>query len=128
MQDLGTRWVLLFEKCIKERDFKTARTLFHDEVIYMGMSDPSVIHKADELAQRDWQDDWFGRVQFNFDIKNSQIAPFGNTCLICVSFENHSRIHGAPKQFGNCTFFLVLFREHLLCIHAHLTETSRIFA
>ncbi len=120
-----SQWLRLLQKCIRNRDYATARTLFHDSVKSFGANGVYSIG-LDDTHKNEWLDVWTEQINFTFDQRTAGIIDFGAAAVVTIQWHARGKIHGSPERTGNATFILHILElkknSGLFCIHSHTSK------
>lgn len=115
------RWMNLFQTCIRNRDYETGLTLFHQESFTFEANGESR-HGLKSLENH-WRIEWPSMVQFEFDLEHASIIPASPVFLIACTWSHKGFLVGIEDSRGRGTFCLAVFERGLLCVHAHNSKT-----
>ncbi len=110
------RWLELFETCVRNKDYETAKTLFHDKVITAGKSG---VHLGYDGSEKEFRSSWDEFHQFAIDQDAAHIIPCERTFVVVCPFVSKSRLLMGKDRKGVISVTLRFFETKLLCLHLH---------
>ncbi len=120
-----SQWLRLFQTCIRQKDYATARTLFHSDARTFGANGTANLG-LDNIHRLEWLDVWTNQVNFTFAHKTISVLEFGAAAVVTILWHSRGKIHGSPEREGRATFVLHLFNDgkekQLLCLHSHNSQ------
>lgn len=110
------QWIEKFEACVKNKDYATAKTLFHERAI--GASRDGVSLGIDNIAES-FRTSWDEFNKFEINKNEGQIIGCGRTYVLLCPYVSKSRLVMGKDRKGCISVTLRLFGLKLLCLHIH---------
>ena len=111
------RWLELFEACVRNKDYDTAKTIFHEKVIGSGKEGTSI--GVDNLFENDFKKSWDEYHNFALDQDSAHIIPCDRTFIVLCPYVSKSRLLMGKDRKGAISATLRFFETKLLCLHIH---------
>ncbi len=109
------RWLELFETCVRNKDYETAKTLFHPNTITVGKE----VFLGYDKSEGEFRSMWDEYHQFALDQDSAHIIPCDRTFVVVCPFVSKSRLLMGKDRKGVISVTLRFFETKLLCLHLH---------
>lgn len=117
-QEIASRWLSRFEKCIRKRDYVNSEEMIHKQCVGFGLDKYRLVNR--EQWKEEWRLTWPHQLAFTFDHASANLIFEHGLILISLPWVAQSTIQGAPSKGGRATIGLMMFEgEKVLAVHFH---------
>jgi ketosteroid isomerase-like protein len=115
-------WLDTFAGYVREVDYRSARPLFHPEVLAFG-THRDVIPGIDAWIATQWDNVWPHTADFRFDLAGAHILASGAMAVVIAPWTSAGfGTDGAPfDRPGRATMVFSRSSGDWLCVHSHMS-------
>ncbi len=123
-QDYFRHWLETFAGYVRDVDYRSARPLFHPDVIAFG-THRDVIASLEQWVNSQWDNVWPRTTDFEFDLPSTRIlSSDDNTMATVIAPWNSTGYDQNNKPFERPGRATLVFHKHAplwVCVHSHMS-------
>jgi ketosteroid isomerase-like protein len=116
------RWLLAMQRCVRDRDYETARELFSPDVFSFGTVAPAA-DGVERLERDQWREIWSRTTDFSFELDGARSITAGECVCVAAPWRSlGTRSDGtAFERRGRATLVLARSANRLVAVHSHFS-------
>jgi len=123
-RDFFLNWLQTFAACVRDVDYRSARPLFHSDVIAFG-THRDVISNLEQWVADQWDNVWPKTSDFTFDLEQTSILIANDSSMATVIAPwTSTGYHQDDTTFerpGRATMTFHKQAGKWLCVHSHMS-------
>lgn len=117
-------WLTTFATFVRDVDYRSARPLFHPDVIAFG-THRDVIASLDQWVSSQWDQVWPKTSDFEFDLEQTKVLIADDASMASViapwtstGYDQHQSKFERP---GRATLVFHRHNQQWICVHSHMS-------